>query len=197
MPLGANKAAIMGVAGVSGENIVLLADNSSDTTNLTSIEFDSLITSKYKEYLFRFYNINTIGGGVNWHFQGSIDGGSNYNVAMTTTFIKAYHHENDTAADLVYASGNDQAQGTSYQDMIQSAGTQSDASIAGELHLFNPASTTYVKHFYGRMSGMQDSPTIVDEYFAGYLNTTSAINAINFKFSSGNVNGLVKMWGVK
>ena len=197
MPLGANKAAIMGVAGVSTADVVLLAQNS-DVTDVASIEFTSGITSTYGEYIFRFYNMNPESSGVNWEFQCSIDGGSNYNVTITTTAIKAYHHENDSASSVDYAGGGaDLAQATTYQTLLNSLGTLADNSGAGELHLFNPASTTYVKHFYSCGTGYQDSPTVINTRAAGYFNTTSAINAISFRFSSGNTNGLVKMWGVK
>jgi hypothetical protein len=195
MPLGAFKAALMGTAGVSTGDVVLLsAQTASDSA---TISFTSDITSTYGEYIFKFYNINPEGSGVNFSFQVNATDSTSYDETMTTTFFKAYHHENDSDAAIAYAAGNDQAQGTAFQDLLQSLGTGADESIAGELHLFNPASTTYVKHFYSRFEGMQDSPTTVDEYAAGYINTTTAIDDIQFKMSSDNFNGKIKMWGVK
>ena len=195
MPLGAFKAALMGTAGVSTGDVVLLS--SQTASDSATISFTSGITSTYGEYIFRFYNINPEDSGVNFTFQANAAGGSGYDETMTTTWFKANHHEDDSAAALAYIAGNDQAQGTAFQVLRSSMGTAADESGAGELHLFNPASTTYVKHFYSRMSGQQDSPTIVDEYIAGYINTTTAIDDIQFKMSNDNFNGVIKMWGVK
>ena len=195
MPLGAFKAALMGTAGVSTADVVLLS--SQTASDSASLSFTSGITSTYGEYIFKFYNINPEGSGVNFSFQVNGVGESGYNETITSTFFKAHHHENDTSSGLGYGAGNDQAQGTGVQQLLQSLGTGADNSIAGELHLFNPASTTYVKHFYSRFEGMQDSPTTVDEFVAGYINTTTAIDDINFTMSSDNFNGKIKMWGVK
>ena len=195
MPLGAFKAALMGTAGVSTADVVLLS--SQTASDSASLSFTSGITSTYGEYIFKFYNINPEGSGVNFSFQVNATDSTSYDETMTTTFFKAYHHENDSAAAIAYAAGNDQAQGTAAQNLLQSLGTGADNSIAGELHLFNPASTTYVKHFYSRFEGMQDSPTTVDEFASGYINTTTAIDDIKFTMSSDNFNGVIKMWGVK
>ena len=194
MSLGASKVALFGAAGVTDDVVLLSTQTASNSASLT---FSSGITSTYGEYIFRFYNINSEGSSVNFPFQVNASGQSGYNETMTTTFFKAHHHENDTSTGLDYAAGNDQAQGTAFQDLLQSLGTGADNSIAGELHLFDPASTTYVKHFYSHFEGMQDSPTTVDEYAAGYINTTTAIDDIQFKMSSDNFNGTIKMWGVK
>ena len=195
MPLGAFKAALMGTAGVSTGDVVLLSTQTASDS--ASISFTSDITSTYGEYIFKFYNINPEGSGVNFSFQVNATDSTSYDETMTTTWFKANHHEDDSAAALAYIAGNDQGQGTAFQILRSSMGTAADESGAGELHLFNPASTTYVKHFYSHMSGQQDSATIVDERAAGYINTTTAIDDIQFKMSSDNFNGKIKMWGVK
>ena len=61
--------------------------------------------------------------------------------------------------------------------------------MAGYLHLFNPSSTTFVKHFISRLSGNYRAGmgAELDHYAAGYGNTTSAVDAIQFKMSSGNI----------
>ena len=204
MPLGANKAAIMGVAGVSTGDVVLLASNSADTTDLATISFTSGITSTYGEYIFRFYNINPATDATNFTFQTSIDGGSNYNVTTTTTNYIAYHDEADGSAALEYNAAGDLAQGTAFQRVAERVSNDADASCAGELHLFNPASTTYVKHFYSKTNNYHASgddpsrPYSMSMYVAGYFNDADDdINAIQFKMSSGNLDGLIKMWGVK
>ena len=198
MPLGANKAAIMGVAGVSTEDVVLLADNSSDTTNLSSVTFSSGIDSTYSEYIFKFYNINPATDGAFLQFQVNATDGADYNdSAITSSAFRAYHFENDGNADLDYDTGADQAQGTAFQQLCEDVGNGADESCAGELHLFNPASTTYVKHFISTVNSLQFEDRSYQHFVAGYINDTTAIDDIQFKFSSGNFDGTIKMWGVK
>ena len=196
MPLGANKAAIMGVAGVSTGDVVLLS--SQTASNSTSIDFTSGITSTYGEYIFKFYNINPATDGAFLQFQVNATDGADYNdSAITSSAFRAYHFENDGKADLDYDTGADQAQGTAFQQLCEDVGNGADESCAGELHLFNPASTTYVKHFISTVNSLQFEDRSYQHFVAGYINDTTAIDDIQFKFSSGNFDGTIKMWGVK
>jgi hypothetical protein len=54
-----------------------------------------------------------------------------------------------------------------------------------------------VKEFYSRASVMDGSgtTTLNDWYSAGYINTALAIDDIQFKMSSGNFDGKIKMYG--
>jgi hypothetical protein len=194
MPLGAFKAALMGTAGVSTETVVLLHDT--DYSNAASADITSGIDSTYGEYIFKFYNINPATDGTNFTFQVNAAGESGFNETMTTTDFRGHHKEDDSSASLVY-DDKDQAQGTAYQLLAHSTGNGSDESCSGTLHLFNPSSTTYVKHFYTRTSNMSNAPAAQDWHIAGYINTTTAIDEISFKMSSGNFDGTIKMWGVK
>ena len=200
MPLGAFKAALMGTAGVSTDNVVLLATANADDDSI--IAFTSDITSTYQMYIFKFYNIHGSVNGQNFFFDCSTDGGSNYGVVATTTSFRAKHTEDGSSSELNYQTGSDLAQGTGNKQLASGTGAAADESCAGELHLFNPSSTTYVKHYYTQFSVLQasDPPaTIYDTMFnAGYFNTTSAINAIKFYQGGGTISeGRIKMWGVK
>ncbi len=172
--------------------MTLLADNTADTTDLTSVAFTSGIDSTYKLYIFKFININPATN--NTHFTFQI--GSGYNTTMTTTFFNAYHAEAGGSGVLAYDAGHDQAQGTAYQTIGMQLGNLSDESGSGELNLFAPSSTTYVKHFYSRFQQQLHSEYSFDEFMAGYGDTTSAITQIDFKMSSGNFDGIIKMYGV-
>jgi hypothetical protein len=199
MPLGANKAAIMGVAGVSTADVVLL-DTNTITSGTANSAFTSGITSTYGEYIFRFYNVHPATDGVEFQWNGSTDGGSNYNVTKTGSFFRAQANEGDSAADLGYSTGDTKEphQLTTYQALNYDVDNDNDSSCVGELHIFNPAGTTYVKHYYSRSNTMLNNATTNDAFVGGYMNTTSAINAIDFKMSSGNIDtAVIKMWGVK
>ena len=199
MPLGAFKAALMGTAGVSTGDVVLL-DTNNITSGVASSAFTSGITSTYSSYIFKFYNIHPATDGADgFRFQVSIDGGSNYNVACTTTFFRTYHDEADNETSLAYNADYDQIDSDqAYQALTTNVGNANDENCSGELHLFNPSSTTYVKHFHSNTITIQSNEYVGNGHAAGYFNTTSAVNAISFKMGSGNIDaGKIKMWGVK
>ena len=128
----------------------------------------------------------------------STDSGSNYNVTKTTTAFLAYHNEADNSTGLSYLTAYDLAQSTSFQNLAYGVGNDNDQQCSGSLSLFNPSSTTYVKHFISNASEYTLLDFNQNDFVAGYGNTTSAINAVQFKFSSGNIDdGIIKLYGVK
>ena len=160
-----------------------------------SSSFTSSIDSTYKLYIFKFIDVNPATDEVDFTFQGSTDSGSNYNVTVTSTYFDASLTEGDTSG-FSYRAGRDLAQSTSYQHLMGSMGNGGDESGVGTLWLFNPSNTTYVKHFFTRTVSYYSTPGAYDAYAAGYFNTTSAIDAIQFKMSSGNMDAVIKMYGV-
>jgi hypothetical protein len=163
-----------------------------------SLSFTSGIDSTYKEYIFYFVNIHPATNGVDFHFNGSIDGGSNYNVVKTTTFFNASHYESDISTEFAYKTGDDLAQSTSYQSLTRTnLGNDNDQSFSGMMHLFNPSSTTFVKHFIAVDNHSHGTDLSLNDYVAGYFNTTSAINSMDFKMSSGNIDsGQILLFGL-
>ena len=179
--------------------LTLIADNSADTTDLTSVEFTSGIDSTYDEYMFVFTDINPATDMTEFGFQvnATDDAGGDYDTSLiTSTFIHSYHDEADSSTDVQYHASHDQAQGTAFQTLVYDVGNGSDESCAGILHLFNPSSTTYVKHFYARFNGYQGGDFTFDDYAAGYINDTTAIDEVQFKFSSGNFDGVIQLYGI-
>ena len=156
-----------------------------------------VLDNTYKEYLFTFKDIHPSASNSYFQFNMSTDGGSNYNVAKTTTWFQAYHFENDGGAGLGYNASRDLAQGTGYQDISTTMTTDNDLSLSGQMQLFNPSSTTFVKHFIIRANHMTDNPASNDSYCAGYGNTTSAVNAISFRMNTGNMDsGDICLYGI-
>ena len=181
---------------VEGGNMVLLSTQTASSS--ASISFTSGIDSTYKEYMFILNNINRGDGNTSqFGFNLSTDGGSSYNVAKTTTYFYAYHDEADTSSDLAYVTGNDLAQGTGVQHLIGPGdGFGASTASSGSLILFNPASTTYVKHFIATTNHQGESAYSINSYIAGYGNTTSAINAVLFQKVTGNFSGTIQMFGI-
>ena len=180
---------------ISGGAMTLLAtQTASGSANLS---FTSGIDDTYDSYVFKFYNMHPATDSVPLKFNMSTDSGSNYNVTKTTTFFRAYHNESDSAAALGYDTGADLAQSTSFQELSAYIGNGADENCSGTLTLFSPSSTTFVKHFMSITNGVEDRDYSWNSYIAGYGNTTSAVDAIRFQFSSGNIDsGVIKLYGV-
>jgi len=127
------------------------------------------------------------------------DGSTAYDATKTTTFFTAHHAEDDSPATLQYSTGNDIAQGTGVKNLAYAVTNDNDGSVSGTLHLFDPSSTTFVKHFMANSHAMADDGGIQNTNFfvAGYCNTTTAIDGVQFKFDSGNIDaGTFKLYGV-
>jgi hypothetical protein len=171
--------------------------SSQTASSSSTVEFTSGIDSTYDKYMFVFVNIHPGTDNADFTFQGSTNGGSSYGVTMTTTFFWSYHQESDANQGVEYHASSDQAQGTAYQKLIHEAGNDSDQCCVGNLMLYNPANTTYVKNFKSRLSNASRDDKAYDHFTSGYFNTTTAINAISFKMSSGNIDdGIIKMYGI-
>ena len=184
-------------AAIATGNMVLLSTQTA--SNSASISFTTGIDSTYKEYQFWFIDIHPRTDNVNFTFNMSTDSGSNYNVTKTTTNFGAYQIESGSSSALGYDSGRDLAQSTAFQPLNASGqiGNGSDESTEGVLTLFNPASTTYVKHFIARLNYYNYADYTIDCFIAGYGNTTSAVNALRFQMDSGNFDGTILMYGIK
>jgi hypothetical protein len=163
----------------------------------STIDFTSNIDSTYDSYVFKFINIHPSGDDVVFSFQASTDGGSNYNTTATTTFFRASHNESGSISALGYETSHDEAQTTGIIDVEASIGGDNDQCANGTMQIFNPSSTTFVKHFIYNGISVSSGDYAVNTYTAGYFNTTSAINAIQFKFNSGNIDsGVIKLYGI-
>jgi hypothetical protein len=182
-------------SGISGGALNLISTQTASAS--ASIEFTTGIDSTYDVYCFKFINCHPATDGADFQFNFSTDSGSNYNVTKTTTYFRTYHYENDTGNDFEYRTGEDLAQSTSDQIIFNSLGSDNDQSSSGEIYLYNPSSTTFVKHFLLKTNCSGTGDYTWNAYIAGYGNTTSAINAVRFKMDSGNIDdGIIKMYGV-
>ena len=171
------------------------------TTNTLSSSSESVFTSgidsTYKLYIFKCINIHASNDGAHLFFQANVAGQSGYNETVTSTSFNAHHSEADHVASLVYDTGWDQAQGTGGNHLLIKLGTGNDEAGSGELFLFNPSNTTYVKHWYFRGVTNASVDYVYDNHQAGYFNVTGAIDEIQFTASAGNLDaGTIKMYGV-
>ena len=180
---------------VPSGSLVLLSTQTASSS--ASLSFTSGIDSTYDSYVFKFINIHPATDNIRFSFQGSTDGGSSYGVTLTNTYHRAYHKEDDSVAVLSYEPFYDQAQSTAFATLVDSLGGNADQQCSGTLQIFNPSSTTFVKHFISRLNNSHAGDYSMDQFTAGYFNTTSSVNAIQFKMDSGNIDdGIIKMYGV-
>ena len=171
-----------------------LISTSTVSSGVSAVSIASGINSTYNTYMFKFINIHPAAA-EHFQFQASTDTGSNYGVTLTSTYFHSTHAEGDGGTAVEYVAGKDLAQSTSFLRLMDSTSTANDESGSGEMFLFSPSSTTFVKHFISRTS--QAATGAKDGYVAGYFNTTSAIDAIQFSMSSGNIDsGVIKMYGI-
>jgi len=199
LPAGITNASVSAVTSfvnASGGTLTLLSTQTASAS--ATISFTTGLDSTYDEYIFKFINIHPATDQAELTFQGSTNGGSTYATTITSAYFRAFNNEANTSYGLGYQTAKDLAQSTDFQSLTNGIGNDADQTTVGTLQLFNPSSTTYVKHFISRCNGYQGDDGSIEVNATGYFNTTSAINAIQFKFTSGNIDdGIFKLYGVK
>ena len=195
-PSGLIKAAAAAAGGGTWVEIKSLTASGDGDLSFVDGTDDVVLDSTYPIYVFKLINIHP-SAQQDFQFNMSIDAGSNYNVAKTSSFFRTQQAEDDSGSSLAYQSDKDLAQGTGFQPLGQYLSIGNDSSSSGTLILFNPSSTTFVKHFICTLNSVYDSTYNREQFIAGYGNTTSAVDAIQFKMSSGNIDaGKIKLYGI-
>jgi hypothetical protein len=192
----ATVADITSFPNASGSATLVLLSTQTASASAT-ISFTTGLDSTYDEYVFKFIDIHPATDGAIFQCNGR-DGGVSYDATKTTTFFYSYHDEADTDTVLEYNASYDIAQSTSAFRISNLLGNGADESLSGEFILYNPSSTTFVKHFISRSNMYQSGDYSFDINVAGYFNVTTAIDGIQFSMSSGNIDeGIIKLYGVK
>ena len=193
--------AVTSMASLSTGSMTLIKEQTASSSASISFVDGSggvVLDSTYPIYKFEFINLHVDTDTAKMQFNFSTDSGSNYNVTKTTTVFRATQQENGTNGQVGYNTGNDQAQSTSFHVLnIGEMDSQSDRSSSGEMLIFQPSSTTFVKHFISRLNNAADASGTFESYISGYANTTSAVDAVQFKANSGTFDGTIKLYGIK
>jgi hypothetical protein len=184
---------IKAAAGGGAWNLIETLTASSSAT----LDFTSGIDGTYDEYVFKCIGIHRQTNSAEFGFQVNAAGESGYNETITSATFDGYHAEDDGYLVFSYNSGEDQAEGTALQHLVENSFNANDSADAGHLHLFNPSSTTFIKHFLARFTYMHANQGIRDTHVAGYINTASAIDEVQFKMSTGNIDaGTISLYGI-
>ena len=178
-----------------GGDLVLISTTTADED--ATISITSGIDSTYKKYIIKCIDVHPETDDKAFTFQADTGTNTSYNQTMTTNRFKAGHKEDGTYSVIGYETGSDQGQATAFQTLTQNIGNANDESCAGEIHLYDPSSTTFVKHFLARFQSSQHAEQTYDDFTTGYFNTTTAITRVQFKFASGDIDaGTFKLYGV-
>ena len=171
-----------------------LTASSSSSLTFTNGSSDVVLDSTYKEYMFVYQDIHPSANGPNFQVQFNAGGSA---ATKTTTSFYAYHNEGDTSTQLTYQASYDLAQSTGAQTIATDITNENDSSAAGYVHLFNPSSTTFIKHFIATGTHMHDNIAVLNDFIAGYCNTTSAITEAVFSMQSGTIDaGTITLYGI-
>jgi hypothetical protein len=193
---GVRSATSFGSASAIGGMVFISKQTASSSA---TISFTSGIDSTYKEYLFTFNNMHPATDNTQFAFQVDTGTNTNYNIACTSSTFRAYHNEAGNDAGIGYVTGEDQAEGTAFQKLTAGGtiGNDNDQSASGYLHIFNPSSSVFVKHFICRSNASHNGDYTADFYAAGYFNTTTALTRVQFKMLSGNTDaGDICLYGI-
>jgi hypothetical protein len=170
---------------------------SQTASSSATLSFTSGIDSLYNEYHFHMVNMHPANDNVHFQFQVNAAGASGFDEVMTTSVFESFHHEGTLGYSLEYYASTDQAQGNAYQILSRATGNDNDQAASGILTLYDPSSTTYIKHFTSAMNGSYYNEYTMNDNVGGYINVTAAIDEISFQFSSGNIDsGTIHMYGV-
>ena len=154
-----------------------------------------VLDSTYKEYIFTFNNIHTSSDSGQFQFQGNAAGGADFNESMLSTYFHAQHNHGGNFTRLDYRTGNDNV-GTGFTLFTEGGTGEDERSLCGHMHLYNPGSTTFIKHFVASTSNAHTDDYGTTVNIAGYFNTTSAIDEIRFQQSTGNFDGDICLYGI-
>ena len=181
--------------GIATGSLILLSTQTASAS--ATISFTTGIDDTYDSYVFKFINIHPATASSKFTFQADTGTNTNYNQTITSTAFQAYKTEANSGAALAYEAGNDQAEGNAFQPLSVEVGADADQSAVGKLTIFDPSSSTFVKHFISTINSYTPTPNSQNDFIAGYFNTTTAITRFQFKMSSGNIDsGIIKLYGV-
>ena len=181
--------------------IKTLTASSSGTLSFVNGADSVVLDSTYPIYKFEFIDIHPSADDAMFTV-GFRDGATAYDATKTTTAFECFAKETagGGSTSLGYSSGSDLAQSTNFQyiNTANGIGNGNDECLNGELTLFNPSSTTFVKHFIATCQYQHFENYSANDRVGGYCNVTAAIDAVQFKMHSGNIDsGKIKLYGIK
>jgi len=196
---GAGKTNVFETAAGGYWNLIKSLTASSDATlSFVNGASDVVLDSTYKQYMVRWTDIHPETSGEDFSFNGSSDAGSNYNVSKTVAVASIQTKEDGSSYEIQYRSAEDSTNETTFQLLSKDTPNDADTGTSGQLIFFNPSGTTFIKHFlcHTTATTTHSPPYLKYRTMGGYFNTTSAVDALQFKWSSGDIDaGQINLYG--
>ena len=195
--------AVTSTALAIGDRILIKTLTASSSANLSFVHGSNgvVLDNTYPIYVFKFIDCHPATNEQQLYMSGSVNSGSNYEATnKITTCFRAYHSESGSSGTLSYYAAGDIANSTDSAFLTVESSNENDHAASGEMLLFNPSNTTFVKHFISRSNAVYNdsSDFSMNFHVAGFFKTASAINGIRFRFNSGNMDsGTIKLYGIK
>ena len=186
--------------GDTGAVVLIKSLTASSSANLQFLNGSDgvVFDNTYPIYKFEFINMHPGLDDKDFGFQVDVGTGTSYAQTITSSSFLAEHTEGGSSGSLAYNTSRDQAQGTANQIIASGVGNDNDQACSGELTIYSPSSTTFVKHFMSTSNVAHNNQFTQNWFIAGYINTTTALTRVQFKFNSGNIDsGIIKMYGIK
>ena len=177
--------------------IKTLTASGSSTLSFVDGSSDVVLDGTYNAYIFKIINAHPSVNGAEFRMQGSTDSGSNYNTTMTSNATEIWNAEDGSSYVIQYSTYFDKAQSTDFFALSSNPGNEDHESFSGTFTIFNPANTTFVKHWVSEGNTHNHNDATLQTINGGYFNTASAIDAFQFKMSSGTFDGTIKLYGIK
>ena len=184
-------------AGGSWNLIKTLTASSDSTLSFVNGAADVVLDSTYNIYVWTFSHIH--GSIINYSllWNGSTDAGSNYNVSKTQFTNRTWKCASGSGAPTD-DTGEAMYQSTSFASCNNSLGIDADEQCSGQMWLYNPSSATFGKMYDVSTNNTHSGSTCLYKWAAsGEIETTTAVNAVQFKLSTGNIDsGIISMYGI-
>lgn len=163
------------------------------TRNVTG-QSGATFQSDFDEYVFELLNVIPATNAVDFWLRMSTNGGSTYdatNSYAVATF--AWAHNGSAAAGQAPSAPVAQIAARSTADISN----DSHYGVVGDIRLFSPGSTSVYKRVNMELSYLASTGPLEKTSSEGVYISTTAVNALRFLFSTGNItSGTIRVYGV-
>lgn len=173
----------------------VLLDSKTASASAT-LDFTTGIDSTYDQYRFEVVNVVPATDGAHFTFQASHDGGATYDTAAGSYFYSGQWTSNTpgtgTFNDLSFSS----TYGLISDDLDANTGAAGLLGTIGYLTLTLPSSAGQHKYTTDTVF-RKNSNLLYREFNQGWITSASAVNAIRFQMSTGNIaSGTIRFYGI-
>ena len=155
-----------------------------------SVVFTSGLDSTYDQYVIVFTSVVPASDSQNFMFKVSDDAGSTYEATNYDFFLVKGHSGNGTIE-------TEAGPGATAVKLHAFVGNASGEGCSGLIHINNPSNSSLFTMFHWKGVGTDNTPETRMGDGVGSWNTTTAVDAVQFAFASGNItSGTFRLYGI-